>query len=383
MASVHRDPRGKSPFWYAAFYGGDGKRKFRSTKLANRAAALKIAFAWEQASAMARRKELTAAQSRKLLVELTLLSSGEALEFHSLEGWLKDWVANKRASTSKATCVKYDQVVRDFIAHLGQRAKASIASIAPGDVISFRDKLRAEGRSVTTCNTAVKGVLNNSFAAAFKLGVIPVNPIAAVDRLSDRGAPDSSREPFSASELKALIETASGDWRGLILCAATTGLRLGDAVSIRWEALDLANALLRVDTKKTGTKLVLPLHSDFVGWLSSQPPAIGKAAVFASLAGQRLAGSNGLSSQFRAIMAKAGVLERVVLANGKGRSSSTKNFHSLRHGFVSGLANAGIAPDIRQKLAGHASASTHRIYTHHEIETLRGAIAKLPSFKAQ
>jgi integrase len=67
-----------------------------------------------------------------------------------------------------------------------------------------------------------------------------------------------------------------------------------------------------------------------------------------------------------------------VTREGKGRTTNSKTFHALRHGFISQLANAGVAPDIRQKLAGHASAVVHGIYTHHEIETLRGAIEKLP-----
>ena len=48
MASIHKDPRGKSPFWYCAFYGADGRRMFRSTKATDRKMALKICFAWER-----------------------------------------------------------------------------------------------------------------------------------------------------------------------------------------------------------------------------------------------------------------------------------------------------------------------------------------------
>ena len=66
---------------------------------------------------------------------------------------------------------------------------------------------------------------------------------------------------------------------------------------------------------------------------------------------------------------------------GKGRATNSKTFHALRHTFISSLANAGVPPDIRQKLAGHADPKVHESYTHHEMETLRGAIAMLPSLK--
>jgi hypothetical protein len=69
MASVHKDPRARSPYWYCAFYGPEGRRLFRSTKETDRKAAWN-ALAWEGASEKARWKELTAAQARKVLASL-------------------------------------------------------------------------------------------------------------------------------------------------------------------------------------------------------------------------------------------------------------------------------------------------------------------------
>jgi hypothetical protein len=37
-----------------------------------------------------------------------------------------------------------------------------------------------------------------------------------------------------------------------------------------------------------------------------------------------------------------------------------------------------LQPDIRQKLAGHDDSKVHANYTHHELQTLRGTIEKLP-----
>jgi hypothetical protein len=103
MASLHKDPRARSPYWYCAFYGPDGRRLFRSTKETDRKAAWKVALAWEGASEKARRKELTAAQARKVLAELVAASSGEELTFHSVEDWLTGWLSNKAGSASART----------------------------------------------------------------------------------------------------------------------------------------------------------------------------------------------------------------------------------------------------------------------------------------
>jgi integrase len=145
-----------------------------------------------------------------------------------------------------------------------------------------------------------------------------------------------------------------------------------------WESVDLDAGLLRIETQKTGRLVVLPMQPGFASWLSQRQRGIGKAPVFPALAGKRIGGAGGLSVQFRHIVAAAGITGRVVTREGKGRTTNSKTFHALRHSFISQLANAGVPPEIRQKLAGHASLSAHQIYTHHEIEALRCAIEKLP-----
>jgi integrase len=383
MASLHKHPNGKSPFWYCAFYGADGRRLFRSTKATDRKTALKICLEWESASIKARRKELTAAQARKVIAEMVAISSGESMEFFTVSQWMEQWLANKSGGASANTMLRYRQVVRDFLSSLGSRSNASLAGVSPGDIVSFRDKLRSEGRAASTCNMVVKKILSVPFEAARKMGYIPTNPVAAVDLLKDKAeARKSGREPFKTDEVSRLVAAASDDWQGAILLGVTSGLRLRDVANLTWEAIDFQEGLLRTETEKTGAVVVLPLHPDFEAWLADRQRGIGKAFVFPMLAGKRIGGCNGLSAQFRKIMETAGVTGRVVERTGKGRTGHSKGFHSLRHSFVSGLANAGVSPDIRQKLAGHADARVHANYTHHELHSLRGAIAKLPSFKA-
>jgi integrase len=67
----------------------------------------------------------------------------------------------------------------------------------------------------------------------------------------------------------------------------------------------------------------------------------------------------------------------------EGRANNSLSFHSLRHSFNSAMANAGVSQEIRQKLTGHASAEINKLYTHHELEPLRAAIATLPSVKVR
>jgi integrase len=92
------------------------------------------------------------------------------------------------------------------------------------------------------------------------------------------------------------------------------------------------------------------------------------------------AGKSGLSSQFKRIMERAKIGGRILrAATGQGRKQSSLSFHSLRHSFVSELANAGVAPGLRQKLAGHTDSKSHARYSHHEIDAMRAAVVHLPS----
>ncbi len=383
MASIFKRPG--SPYYFCCFRGPVGTWVKKTTKEKDRRKAQIICVTWEQAAQVATRGELTAVQARKILAELVAVSSGEELTTYTVEGWLEEWLKNKSGSASKNTMIRYRQVIRDFLKHIGNRSKASLAGLTPADFISFRDSLFREGRAVSTCNMLIKKILSVPFEAARKMGYIPTNPTAGVDILKDRSENGKTgREPFSARELESLIAATEGDWRGTILAAATTGLRLGDIASLRWEAIDPDAGFIRIEaTTKTGVPVVLPLHPDFETWLQGRDRGIGKAPVFPSLFDQRIGGAHGLSAQFRAIMQAAGVTGKVTeRKGGAGRTRYSKGFHSLRHTFISRLANAGVHADIRQKLAGHADERVHQNYTHHELETLRGAIGKLPRILA-
>jgi hypothetical protein len=76
---------------------------------------------------------------------------------------------------------------------------------------------------------------------------------------------------------------------------------------------------------------------------------------------------------------RAGIAGKITRHTEGGRANSSLSFHSLRHSFNSAMANAGVSQEIRQKLTGHASAEMNKIYTHHELEPLRAAIATLPA----
>lgn len=378
MPALHKRP--ESPYWVASYQDASGRWLKKSTKTKERTLALKLALEWERACKAGRAGRLVEAQCRKVLSEIHEHSNGAPLLFHTCRDWFSEWLAGKTGATTARTIAKYQQVSDDFLQYLGERADLPLNAVSQRDVRGFRDFLSAAGHSPSTVNQTIRKVLSGPFLAAQRNGFIPINPCSSVDALKDDG--DKEKDVFTPAQIISLLDTAEGDWKGLILAGYFTGLRLKDITEMRWDALDLETGLLQLKAAKTGGRLTIPLAPELKDWLKLQPRGIGRAPVFPTLAGKSGAGKSGLSMQFKRIMDKAGVKGRVLRErqeNGAGRTQSSLSFHSLRHSFNSALANAGVSQEIRQKLTGHASAAMNAKYTHLEIEGLRAAVDSLPT----
>jgi integrase len=381
MASVHKDPRGKSPFWYCAYRLPNGKRVFRSTKQRDRKAAEEFCRKLEYASHESKAGRLTEVRARALISEIVEHASGEPLRFYTTEDWLRDWLKGKQAAKSEGTFLKYAHSIEGFLASLGGRAKHNINQITPRDIQRWRDAQIAEGKHRSTCNFAVKH-LRMPFNVARRQGLITHNPAEAVEMLPVNGEP--ARQPFTPEQVRAILKAAQGDWRGAIMVAFYTGARLQDVADMRWESVDLQNKWISFRAGKTQERIKLPMHEELHEFLLELPaPDTGKAFLFPALAGKRSGGKSGLSMAFSRIMERARVRGEVARERKgeKGRTVNTLTFHSFRHTLTSIMANAGVPVEVRQKFTGHASAEMNQHYTHHEIATLRSAIEKLPELR--
>lgn len=381
MAGVTKHP--KSPYWTAIYYAA-GQKFRRSTKLKARGDALKQAIKWEELSQRGAAGKLVERQARTVIGEIVERYTGQPLQSFTARQWFTEWIAQCTGAVSDRTLQKYTQVSDEFIASLGSRADMNIAGITTADVRAFRDKLAKDGLSPSTTNQLVRKVLSTSFRAAevAKAGV-DGNPCLGVKPLKD--SPGKEREAFTLEQIGALLAVADEEWRGIILAGFTTALRLSDVLALTWDKINLEDRTIRVHQGKTGAEVVLPIHGDFETWLRSRPTAIGRAFVFPDWAGKTSGGRNGPSMHFARIMAQAKVAGRVLRRGGKGKGRQTRSlsYHSLRHAFISLLANVGVAEEIRSKLSGHASRDAHRGYTHLQVEVLRDAMSKLPSLSSQ
>jgi integrase len=176
--------------------------------------------------------------------------------------------------------------------------------------------------------------------------------------------------------VRALLTSASGDWKTCILAAYTTGARLSDVVGMRWADLDMAKGVWTYVQGKTGERTETPMHPDLHGHLESIAGDEPAEFVMPTLAGKGTGGCNGLSIQFSKIMRSAGITQDREDQK-SGRSFASLSFHSLRHSFESHLADAGVSAETRRELAGRADEAVQRGYTHLQLATMRQAVEKL------
>jgi len=377
MATVYRRQGSKN--WMGAYRDARNVKRCRSTRTTDRDLAQRTVLAWAKAAKEARQGVLTQAACRKVLSELHEQATGKPLQFFTVGAWLDLWLTNATAPpTKQKTIDRYTEVTTRFKRYLGSKTALALGALASDDIRAFRDGMLAAGLSATTANQAVK-ILRQPFKQALDEGHIPMNPAKPVKQPKD--APGAAvRKAFKLDQIRALLKAAKGsDWEGMILLGAFAGLRLIDASRITWAQIDLGAKMLRVRTEKRGVVVEVPVHPALAAWLAERPTAIGKAPLFPNLCDKAGPGKSGLSCAFKKIMATAGVVGEIARkGRGEGRSVSTLSFHSTRHFFVSSLAAAGVAADVRQRLAGHTDEKTHAKYAAHQQQSLYTAISALP-----
>jgi len=127
------------------------------------------------------------------------------------------------------------------------------------------------------------------------------------------------------------------------------------------------------------------MHPEVVAYFKGRSAPKGDAPCFPTLHPIPVSGRSGLSLQFGLIMERAKIDRKIPKASksqsaAKGvRIQSPYSFHSLRHSFVSMMANGDVDAELRMKLSGHTTGDAHAIYTATEVETLRRAVEAIPS----
>ena len=377
MASLCQ--RKKSRFWVACYTDRTGRQIKRSTKTTNKAAALKMALELERVEHMAREGRASAFQFQHIISEVTKEVTGESLPSPSVKDYFNDWLDGIKRKNSPTTVERYANSVRLFLEGLGPAATQPLRILTPQHIEQFLRRRLDAGVAPKTAIVDVKA-LSCALRRAENFQLIHKNPVPAVKLPKNVS---SVREVFTSEEVQKLLAAAPNqEWQTVILIGFYLGARLSDCIMMHWDNVNTVDGLISYDQKKTGKRVVVPVHFHLVKHLLKLSESHTEGFLCPSLAAKKPGGKHGLSESFKRIVKRAGL--DLMIIKGKGtRNFTRRSFHSLRHSFSSALANAGVPEETRMKLTGHASREMHARYTHINLEPLKQAINSLPVMKGK
>lgn len=205
----------------------------------------------------------------------------------------------------------------------------------------------------------------------------------------------AGRRNLTNEELKSVCEAATGDYRYLFALGIYTGLRLGDCVTLKWDAGQHVNGrsmklgvlldeqvirLIPHKTKRTQKVVTVPIHPVLLSMLyelRAENPS--KSYLFPTFAKPYLAGkADQITNRIQKLFINCGI-ETTEKIDGRKRVAVRVGFHSLRHSFVSLCAANNVPQHAIQELVGHGFPAMTMLYSHADDEQKASAINVLPA----
>jgi integrase len=286
-----------------------------------------------------------------------------------------------RPDSSDATLAQYDFQFKAFAEWAATKPEIkTLADVTPAFAREYAAHLaRTVGEA--TFNKHI-GLLQLVWKTLAKPGRIAANPWEQVGR---KRAVVQSRRELTADELRRVCGTAEGELRTLLAVGLYTGLRLGDAATLRWEETDLARREIRRVPSKTARRnpnpVIVPMHPTLAAMLAETPQNERKGYVLPDTAAaytrRRDAVTDLVQRHFDACDVQTTKLGTG--ADTGKRAVIEAGYHSLRHTFVSLCREADVPLSVVESIVGHSSPVMTRHYTHTGAKAAAAAVSALPS----
>lgn len=277
--------------------------------------------------------------------------------------------ADSRKAELAASSIQTDRYV------LGRFEKA----LPPGVLVAHVHREHIEGFLASVANGAtrksyrerVRGFLRWAKQAGLRRGDDPVPPPGRGRRERKEKLPRF----FPEKDLEAVLDHLAEDgsvaalaMRDAVLFAVGTGLRRGELCALRWDAVDLADNVVRVAhtddaSPKSGRERIVPLVGDALGVVARRSSCLSIDAppfVFPGRGGGKLAGDY-VGKRFAEYRKRAGLRDGLT-------------FHGLRHTFGTYSVMRGMDVYQLKEIMGHSDVKTTMIYAKLRPVSLRPAM---------
>jgi len=292
--------------------------------------------------------------------------------------WIENYAGRTSRGFSETTRPEYRRPIESHA--LPRWKKWRMNEIEPADLRDLFGQMRRDGRTTSEIKKT-RAALSVMFATALEDGVVQSNPVLGVripPPSEDEAPPDDKAKALTRAELNILLAALPSNSRLFCTFLAHTGLRISEAIGLRWEHLDLGeHPKVRVREqlykgkrkrlKSKDGKRDIPLSPGMAQQLlelrrdAHRGPG---SPVFASNAGSPLRPENVYRRALAPAAIEAGFKVEVEV-NGKKKVRSTVSFHTFRHTCASLLFEAGRNVKQVQAWLGHADPGfTLKTYIH-------------------
>jgi integrase len=293
----------------------------------------------------------------------------------------EDWIKAAEKRLERATVLQYRELFNlHIVPFLGS---VKLSKLAPADIRRFKDRLHDEGRSPAMVRKAASA-LGSLIADAVELGQAARNPVRELSRNKKQNGDrheaklEVAKDIPTTDEIRAILASARGRWRPLLLTAAYTGLRASELRGLRWSDVDFAKRELHIrqradrynkmgSPKSKGSRRAVPFGKVVANTLKEWKLACPKGEddlVFPNKSGKIENLANIIQRGFMPTQIAAGV----VAPEGKAKYTG---LHALRHFYASWCINRvedgglGLPPKNVQERLGHSSITlTLNTYGH-------------------
>ena len=234
----------------------------------------------------------------------------ESSRIPPLGQFLITYLDSRRGEIAPRTHELHEQTVRYLNAHFGEHrpideikryhAREFKTALGNGDLRHI-NKRQHESMQATTVDLHIRNA-KTIFNRAVDDDLIEVNPF---DRLTG-GVPPAEKNwhYVSLAELERLLEAAPNPgWRSLLGLCRLAGLRQGEALALKWDAVDWGRCRLTVWATKTKRRRIVPIVPELLPILqdAAEAAADEEPLIIAGLVKQNL------WRDFRVICKRAGI----------------------------------------------------------------------------
>lgn len=355
-------------WWLDVYVGAERRRIWKSTGTDS-----KIRAKIVEQSVVAVNRGLATRQQAMGIIDNALPPPEKMLPILEAPEFYRAWAVDEGLAMSAAALAHRVSTIAKFAMWARDNSRVSyIAQVTAPLAFAFAKTL-GEGVKSKTKNAYI-GELGAAWKLYMRHDKAESNPWPLVRVKRDRSEEGTGRA-FTADEISRIMVAAGKvgrDWPTVVMVALYTGLRQGDATNLKWTDVDFDRREISLTPSKTakhGIRVRIPLHESLEKWLAARrdngseyvaPARVGRVGKSHFTDGDK---------SFQEILADAKIEKR--------DERERLTFHCFRHTFVSRLAEAGVAPDVRMRLAGHTSLANHALYTHGDAGA-RAAIDALP-----